>query len=61
MTIEVRTAAQGCAERCPYFEVEVRDLYENNNKYIRAYRCAHVNRCEALAQILAEKIAEETK
>lgn len=61
MTIEVRTAAPGCAERCPYFEVEVRDLYANNNKYIRAYRCAHVNRCEALAQILAEKIAGETK
>lgn len=61
MTIEVRTATPGCATRCPNFEVEVRDLYENNNKYIRAYRCAHVNRCEALAQILAEEIAGETK
>lgn len=61
MTIEVRTAAPGCAERCPYFELEVCDLDENNNKYIRAYRCADVNRCEVLAQILAEEIAGETK
>lgn len=61
MQIEVRTATERCAERCPNFEVEVRDLYENNNIYVRAYRCANVNKCEALAEILAEEITEGAK
>lgn len=61
MQIEVRTATERCAERCPNFAVEVRDLYENNNIYVRAYRCPNVNKCKAIAEILAEEITGATK
>lgn len=56
MNIEVKTAAEGCADLCPEFRVKTVNLYKSNT-YERSYRCEHLEECRAIKEIL--KIIKE--
>lgn len=58
MTIEVKTALEGCASHCPRFKVRVINLYENNGIYYRAYQCEHIDECEAMLKALSTVTVE---
>lgn len=52
MTIEIKTAVDGCANYCPEFEVVAIKLIENNTVIKRVYRCAHLDECNAMLEAM---------
>ena len=52
MEIEIKTAVDGCARYCPNFQIEVINLYVNDETYNRAYRCEHLTECEAMLKAI---------
>lgn len=53
MTIEVKTAVEGCANYCPRFEIKTTNLYEGNKIFYKDYRCANLDECEAMLRALS--------
>ena len=52
MQIEIKTAVDGCANYCPEFEIKGVTLYENNSIINRAYRCIHLDECNAMLEAM---------
>ena len=46
------TALEGCEKYCKDFQVEQIELFQDNEKYIREFRCKHYNKCLALLEVL---------
>ena len=52
MEIDIKTAVDGCARYCPNFQIEVINLYSNNETYNRAYRCEYLAVCQSMLTAL---------
>ncbi len=48
MIIDVKTALEGCGDRCKEFCPEVANITYDGDKIRRAYRCANIYKCKAL-------------
>ena len=58
VSVPINTILEECM-RCPYFELEMDNLYAFNRIDTIVYKCAHINICENAIELYKKHIGAE--
>lgn len=50
--VDVETLTDDCAKNCPAFEIGQTELYQNDEVFLRAFKCIRVDQCRIIQRNL---------